>query len=193
MAQAAREKILAAAAQLIHRQGYNNTGLQEILQTAGVPKGSFYFHFKSKEDLALALIDRFVSVWRGLAEETLADTSRPALARLRDFYSQRRDYFCQEGFVGGCPVGNLSQEMGDVSPALRERLSQVIDAMAGQVAQVLAEAQARGELDRRHDPQALAYFIVSSWQGALIRMKVCKCQEPLDLFQEMIFGRLLAG
>jgi TetR/AcrR family transcriptional repressor of nem operon len=69
MAKDTREKILNAAAQLIHRQGYNRTGLQEILTTAGVPKGSFYFYFKSKEDLALALVNRFIEFWLGQAEE----------------------------------------------------------------------------------------------------------------------------
>lgn len=193
MAKDTREKILNAAAQLIHRQGYNRTGLQEILATAGVPKGSFYFYFKSKEDLALALVNRFIEFWLGQAEELLSDPTRPALSRLRDFYAIRRAHFLETGFAVGCPVGNLSQEMGDLSPVLGERLDQVIDTMAGRLAQVLAEAQDRGELALHHDPQALAYFIVSSWQGALIRMKVCKCPEPLDIFLEMVFGRLLAA
>jgi TetR/AcrR family transcriptional repressor of nem operon len=83
--------------------------------------------------------------------------------------------------------------MGDLSQPLREKLSLAIDAMARRVALVLAEAQASGELAPGADPQALGYFIISSWQGALIRMKVCKCAEPLETFEQVVFGRLLAA
>jgi TetR/AcrR family transcriptional repressor of nem operon len=192
MTTATRQRILEAGAQLIHRQGFNHTGIQEILQAAGVPKGSFYFYFKSKKDFGLALIDYFGQFWLAKVEEILEDKSLPPLARLRAFFQWFQDYFSQNGFSGGCPVGNLAQEMGDVSPAFGLKLSQAIDFMAGRLARVLEEARQAGELDPACDPVSLAYFIVASWQGALIRMKALKCSQPLETFQQVVFERLLA-
>ena len=82
----AKDRILTHAAQIIHKKGFNNTGIQEILESAGVPKGSFYFYFKSKEDLGLALIDhyaeRFGSMWRKVLG---ASEMRQSSSDLRDF------------------------------------------------------------------------------------------------------------
>lgn len=188
----ARQRILEAGAQLVHRQGFNHTGIQEVLQAAGVPKGSFYFYFKSKQDFGLALIDFFGQFWRQTAEEFLDEASQPPLARLERLFAFFLEYFRQNGCVGGCPVGNLAQEMGDVSPEFGRRLSQAIDFMAGRLARVLEEARQAGDLDPDCDPPGLAYFIIASWQGALIRMKACKGPEPLETFQRVVFGNLLA-
>jgi len=192
MTAATRQRILEAGAQLIHRQGFNHTGIQEILTAAGVPKGSFYFYFKSKEDFGLALIDHFGVFWRNKAEELLGDASLPPLARLEGFFAWFHEYFRQNGFAGGCPVGNLAQEMGDVSPAFGQSLARAIDFMAGRVALTLEQARQAGQLDLASDVEGLAYFIIASWQGALIRMKTCKDSEPLDIFQRVVFGQLLA-
>lgn len=186
-----RQRILDAAAPLIHRQGFNHTSIQEILQAAGVPKGSFYFYFKSKEDLGLALIDQFGQFWRQKCEEILTDPGRPPLQWLKDFFAGFQEYFRQNGCSGGCPVGNLAQEMGDVNPAFAQKLSQAIDFMAGRVADVLELARQAGQLAPESDSQALAYFIIASWQGALIRMKAVKNIEPLETFQRVVFDNLL--
>jgi len=193
MTAATRQRILEAGAQLIHHQGYNRTGIQEILRAAGVPKGSFYFYFKSKEDFGLALIDVFGQFFRQQAEAILGDKSQPPLRRLDAFFQFFNDYFRQQGFQGGCPVGNLAQEMGDLSPAFAHKLAQSIDFMASCVAGVLEEARQAGQLEQDRDPQALAYFVIASWQGALIRMKALKSAEPLEIFREVVFGRLLVG
>ncbi|MBW1898902.1 MAG: TetR/AcrR family transcriptional regulator, partial [Deltaproteobacteria bacterium] len=77
-----KQKILAAGASIIHRKGYNHTGIQEILQTVGVPKGSFYFYFKNKEDFGLQVIDYFVSFFGAQAAPVLNDNSIPPLERM---------------------------------------------------------------------------------------------------------------
>lgn len=188
-----RQRLVEAASQLMHRQGYHATGLQQVLSQCQVPKGSFYFFFRSKEDLGLAVIDHFMDFWQHSAGEALADQARPPLARLRGFFAAVHQRLGQGGFHAGCPVGNLAQEMGDLSPALAGRLCQAIDNMAGVVAGVLEEALERGQLPSGLEPRETAYFIISSWQGALIRMKACKHGGPLETFDRLIFGRLLAG
>lgn len=187
-----REHILACGGQIIHHKGFSATGLQEILQTAGVPKGSFYFYFKSKEEFGLALVDYYQAWFADQVRPILKDPSLPPLERLAEFFQWFHHYFEQEGFIKGCPIGNLIQELGDVHPAFREKLHASLDSLIRFVAKLLSEAQERGELSRRLPPEETARFIISAWQGSLIRMKAVAGPEPLDTFQHMTFGVLLA-
>lgn len=192
MSASTREHILDIGGRIIHHKGYSATGLQEILSAAGVPKGSFYFYFRSKEDFGLALVDHYRA---RLAEETgpiLRDEALPPLARLARFFLWFRDHFAAEGFIKGCPLGNLAQEMGDVNPAFREKLHAALENLIRGVTIVLRQARDRGELKPGLEPEATARFIVSAWQGALVRMKAAAGPEPLDNFQAMVFGILLA-
>jgi len=137
---AAREKIILAGAELIHRCGYHYTGTKDILQTAGVPNGSFYFYFKSKERFSLELVDYFESFWSAQANRLLGDENQPPMARLSNFFLFFREYCQSQGCSGGCAVGNLSQELGDTNQALAARLARSIDGMAARIAAVLAQA-----------------------------------------------------
>jgi len=186
-----REHILACGGRIIHHKGFNATGLQEILRVADVPKGSFYFYFKSKETFGLALVDHYQSRLAAQTYPILKDTSKPPLERLANFFLWFRNYFTQEGFIKGCPIGNLIQEMGDVNPAFREKLNQSLGKLIRNVALLLEEAQKRNELPLRLEPEATARYIISAWQGALIRMKAVAGPEPLDTFQQMTFEVLL--
>lgn len=191
MSTTTREHILACGARIIHHKGFTATGLQEILQAAGVPKGSFYFYFKSKEEFGLALVDFYQAWFAGQVRPILKDTAQPPLERLAGFFLWFRQYFEQEGFIKGCPIGNLIQEMGDVSPAFRDKLHASLDDLIRFVSKLLYEAQERGELPERLQPKDTARFIISAWQGALIRMKAAAGPEPLDTFQRMTFKVLL--
>lgn len=107
-------------ADIIHRKGFNHAGLQEILTAAGVPKGSFYNHFKSKEDFGLQVIAYFSDVFHqhiGPIFDGRSLSPLKRLARVFDFYI---DYFNANDHTCGCPVGNLAkaaQQQGAVSTA----------------------------------------------------------------------------
>ncbi len=94
-------------------------------------------------------------------------------------------------YTRGCPIGNLAQEMGDLSPALRTKLKEAVDVMAGFYTQVLDEGQAIGEIPRHLDTEEVADFIVSSWHGALVRMKIEKSGQPLDNHSRFILNTVL--
>ena len=187
-----REHILACGGRIIHHKGFSATGLQEILTAAGVPKGSFYFYFKSKEEFGLALVDHYKSLFATEVRPILKDESLPPLQRLARFFLWFRDHFAREGYIKGCPIGNLTQELGDINPAFREKLHSSLEGLIRGVAKQLEQAQGRGELRRELSPDETARFIVSAWQGALIRMKAAAGPEPLDNFQTMVFEVLLA-
>ncbi len=186
-----KENILKTAAEIMHRKGFNHTGIQEILVAAGVPKGSFYFYFKNKEDLGLQVIDFFLEFYGQKARDMLNDPSTPPLERLNRFMSGFTDLFESMDYTRGCPVGNLAQEMGDLSPAFREKLKEALDAMTTIYEQVLEEAREAGDISERLDARELAEFMISSWHGALIRMKVERSTRPLETVQRFIFETIL--
>ena len=188
-----RERILEAAAELVHYKGFNHTGLKEILDASGVPKGSFYFFFKSKEELGLALVDFYAERIAEVARSCFEDDSRSPIGRLRSFFQWAYVRFETDGCEKGCPIGNLCQEMSDLSPAFREKLESVTERMALGVARLLQQAKETGELPGHLDPGETARFITSSWQGALLTMKVVKTLDPLYRFDRFIFGEILSG
>ena len=187
-----RERIIKTGADIIHRKGFNNTGIKEILDEVGVPKGSFYFYFKNKEDFGLQVVDHFNRQFEGMTGEILENTSNSPLARLQTFLRWFMDLFTSAGFTCGCPVGNLSQEMADLSPAFREKLQEAIDRMADAYSTVLLEAREAGEVSPEMDAKETAYFIIAGWHGALIRMKVTKNIEPLENHYRFVFEHLLS-
>jgi TetR/AcrR family transcriptional repressor of nem operon len=99
--QITKEKILTVGAEIIHRKGFNNTGIQEILKAAEVPKGSFYFYFKSKEDFGLNLIDFFGNILFAKSDEYLNDSRGTPIERLRRFFNEFLTYFQENDFKGG--------------------------------------------------------------------------------------------
>lgn len=191
MKQDTKQAIIEAAAPLIYSQGFHRTGLKEILDAAGVPKGSFYFYFKSKEDFGLALIEHYMRLMGEFTQAYMRDLSTPPLERLERFFSTLADRQREGGCVRGCPIGNMAQEMSDLSQPLRERLNQALEAFSGAIGGVLAEAAARGDLPPGLDPATAAAFVVDAWEGALLRMKTEKSAAPLERFRAVVFGRVL--
>lgn len=187
-----KEKILSVGARIIHRKGYHYTGIQEILKAAGVPKGSFYFYFKNKEDFGLQVIDWFVrdytemlaAIYRKTAQQGPLQRLSAAMDGFIDFY-EKIDFTC------GCPVGNLAQEMGDLNEAFNRKLQQAVDKMVAFFAGFIREAREKGEIAADLDVDETARFIVSSWHGALIHMKISKGPEPLVNHKKFIFEKVL--
>jgi|WetSurMetagenome_2_1015567.scaffolds.fasta_scaffold658389_1 TetR/AcrR family transcriptional regulator, transcriptional repressor for nem operon len=186
-----KDRIIDHAARIMRENGFNNTGIQEILQSAGVPKGSFYFYFKSKDDLGLALIDYYAEFFCALSESSLRSAEGPPLQRLKQFFEDRRLHWDQEERKSGCPIGNLTQEMGVISDAFRAKLRQVFGRMNNDIRECLVEAQDLHEISPDLDPAATADFILNSWEGALLRMKAEGDTDPLILFEKMVFDHVL--
>lgn len=186
-----KSRLIKAGAEVMHLKGYHNTGVKEILDRAGVPKGSFYNFFRSKEDFGLQVIDHYVGFFFEIFNRHLSDASRPPLERIRLLLLGFMDFFTSTDYTLGCPIGNFAQELGDISPVFREKLKSCLDAMSSQFASVLKEARDDGSLHRALDPQETACFIVSSWEGALVLMKVMKSTAPLETHLKYVFDFIL--
>ena len=188
-----KAKILEVAAALVHLKGFNHTGIQEILLAAGVPKGSFYFYFKNKEEFGLDLVDHYMQFFMLMARTHLEASQFPPLERLKRFFDAFRVISEEKECKTGCPIGNIAQEMSGQNEAFRAKLDQAFEKMSDGICRCLEEAQRRGEVDRKLDPQKTADFILNSWEGALVRMKAEKSAEPLKLFSRFVFDRVLPG
>ncbi len=186
-----RQAIIDAGGDLVHRQGFHRTGLKEILDAAGVPKGSFYFYFRSKEDFGLALIEHCAQGFAALADQYLDAPLDGPLARLAGFFVMLRERLAARGYERGCPLGNLAQEISDLSPPMRQAVSHAMRGMAGRLARVLAQSRDAGEIPADLDPDATAAFMLEAWEGALLRMKAEKSGEPLRRFEDFVLHRLL--
>jgi TetR/AcrR family transcriptional repressor of nem operon len=188
-----KARILQKGAELVYTQGFNNTGIQRILESAGVPKGSFYFYFKSKEQFGLEIIDYFMRIFLSTADKHLRRADSSPLKRLRAFFAAFEN-LCREGeYRTGCPIGNITQEMGGLNDAFRSKLDESFQKMKAELADCLNEARTAGEIERDLDTDEIADFILNSWEGALLRMKAQQSAEPLALFVRIIFDRVLRG
>lgn len=189
----ARERILEAGARIVHRQGFQAAGLADILEQAQVPKGSFYFYFKSKEEFGLALIDHYAGLFLSKFSEFSNEADLPYAKRLKRFLWWQSGDFIRAGYRGGCPFGNLALEMADVNEPFREKLKTVFAALKAGLVGLLESAQAAGEVRADLEAGEAADFILNAWEGTLLEMKVSRSPAPRRVFERMVFERLLAA
>jgi TetR/AcrR family transcriptional repressor of nem operon len=186
-----RKLILNNGAKLVHARGFVNTGIQEILDASSVPKGSFYFYFKSKEDFGQALVDHYITFISAMFNKYLKDPERTPLDRMKRYFEESCAFYTNINFSSGCPIGNLSQEMSDISEPLREKLKEAYGKMKADLKACIDEAREQGLIDPAMDTGNLATFILNGWEGALIDMKLSKSVDPLVVFKNMIFDVII--
>lgn len=192
MKQDTKYKIIEAGARIIHHKGYHHTGIQEVLTAAGVPKGSFYFYFKNKEDFGLHVVDFFNQMYLGMIDPILKNEALTAIKKLEGIFDLYISLFKEIDFQCGCPIGNLSQEMGDLSPVFSDKLTQSVEMMAAIYRDLLEKAISSGQADDGIDSSQAAEFIVTSWHGALIKMKINRSIDPLKLHKRFILKLISA-
>ena len=188
-----RERLLDAGLETLHRRGFNGCGVQEITEAAGVPKGSFYNHFESKEALGAAVVDRY---W-----QQRADTSLPILddakvrpcERLRSYFAAMAAKMAKRGYTGGCLIGNLGAELSDQSKLVSDHLAAVFAGWTEAVETCIRDGQREGEIGADCDAAILASFLINAWEGAVLRAKVEKNGAPFVEFNQIVFGKLLAS
>jgi len=186
-----RDHLIDVGVGLMHRNGYNATGLTDILQAAEVPKGSFYHHFGSKEDFAAAALEKYGMRERDHAAAILKDITIPPLKRLRRYFRDLMKIYGQEGAIPGCMMGRFSLEIAEESPQLRKQISAAFDHWQHTIATVIGQAVAQKELLAGTDSELLAGFLLNSWEGALLRSQAEKSNAALETFMRYVFDGLL--
>lgn len=185
--------LLESGIEIMLEKGYNNTGIMEVLKRTGVPKGSFYHYFESKEDFGLKIIDHFAASHKEKLDKTLGIRSLSPLARLKAFCDFGVSNFQSLNCRKGCLIGNLSQEMSDQSEAFRKRLLDIQCESHRRFADCMKEGQQAGEISKKYNCDDLAEMFLSAWSGAMVRAKTCKTVTPLESLRRILFEHILVA
>jgi TetR/AcrR family transcriptional repressor of nem operon len=183
--------LVQAGLRLLHAEGYAATGIQSIVESVNVPKGSFYNHFASKEAFGAEVMDAYFDRNEGKLRAILGNADVAPLVRLEAYFDDRIEALKAAGFAKGCLLGNFSAEVADHSALVRERLASHFAAWGHFFEICIAEAQDQGAVSDRLPAALLGRFVLNSWEGALLRMRAEKSEAPLVEFKQVVFGKLL--
>ena len=190
--QATRRNLVVNGADFLHAVGYAASGVQDIVAAAGVPKGSFYNHFGSKEAFGAAVIDAQSECSLARLRLALGDEGVPPRERLIADFLRRSRLHEEAGCSRGCLFGNLSLEIADHSDVMRESLRSHFRRWRDLLETCISAAQKDGSIRNPAPARMLADFTLNAWEGALLRSRSEKTVEALALFQDFIFNGVLA-
>ena len=184
-----REDIVQAGLKCLAEKGFNAVGVQDITDTAGVPKGSFYNHFESKEALGAEIVARYGA--NQTRREILTDPAVRPLQRLRRHFDRISTLYADSKFTRNCILGGFSAELANQSETIRESLRKLYGQWTKDLEATIVEAQAKGEIANKTKASDLAAFLLDSYEGALLRARVERNRKPFDRFMKFAFGELL--
>lgn len=183
-----RDKLLDKGVALLMEQGYHGTGLQELVQSAGVPKGSFYNYFASKEAFSAEVVKHYIDPFIKQLDRHLQRKDVSADAALRAYFNELIEETERRDFKGGCLLGNLIGEIGDTSELAQTSLRNAVHRYRDKLREGLARGQREGSFRKDIDAKDMADFLVNVWQGALLRMKIERSVRPLTQFCDMLLN-----
>jgi TetR/AcrR family transcriptional repressor of nem operon len=163
---------------MLLEHGYSGLGIQAVLDRTGLPKGSFYHHFESKQDMALQAVDMYTTIGHQLLDRCLAPDGRPALERLQTFFEQLAVFYGTQGYLG-CLLGALGQELSGVNDVFRKKIEDCLASLAAPIARCLEQARREGDLPPGTDPRQLADVLLNAWEGAALRSRLLRSPQPL--------------
>ena len=173
-----KQRLLNAGLTMLLSHGYNDLGIQALLEATHTPKGSFYHHFKDKEDFALQVLDQYMhGVYAGL-DAYLGDPTHPPLERVRRFFEATQELYREQGYMG-CLMGCLGQELSGVNEVFRRTIEGCFSGLAARLARCLEEARQRGDIPADADVRQMAEVLVDCWEGAALRSRLRR--EPASL------------
>ena len=175
-----RQHILDTAKPIILGKGFSAVGLSELLAVAGVPKGSFYHYFKSKELFGEALLDSYFSNYQARLDARLKQKDCSAAERLMSYWSAWLETQSSEGIENKCLTVKLSGEVSDLSDTMRVALhngtNRIIEALAG----CIREGAVDGSLPKNIDAQKTALTLYNMWLGATLLTKIRRDRSALE-------------
>jgi len=173
-----KEALLRTGLAMLLEHGYNGLGVQAVLAAAGIPKGSFYHHFRDKEDFALQVIDQYMGEVHAALDACVASTELAPLERVRRFFEMTERHYREEGYMG-CLLGGLGQELAGVSEVFRAKIEWCFSQIAERLAVCLEEARALGDVPPDIEARRVADVLVDCWEGAALRSRLRRDAAPL--------------
>lgn len=187
-----KQKLLDAGLRMLLERGYHDLGVQAVLEETGVPKGSFYHHFSSKEDFALQVIDAYMRDVHAGLDACLEDLTHPPLQRVRNFFEGTAEKYRDEGYLG-CLLGGLGQELSGTSEVFRRKIAWCLSEITERIAACLEQECRPGGALEDSDPREVARLLVDCWEGAALRTRLQRDPRPLEAMLDFYFARFAAA
>lgn len=177
-----RDALLRAGMLVLTETGFTRSGIDPILKSVGIPKGSFYHYFSSKEAFGLAVLERYRHYFEAKLDSFLLDDAFPPLERLQRFAQDAQDGIIRHDYKRGCLVGNLEQESTQLSEAFRAQLQQTYQSWQIRVAASLKLALEQGDIVLLDSIENTSQAFWIGWEGAVHRTRLMKNTQPLSVF-----------
>ncbi|MDI7251546.1 MAG: TetR family transcriptional regulator C-terminal domain-containing protein, partial [Actinomycetota bacterium] len=186
---------------LMYANGYARTSIEDVIRAAGITKGSFYFHFRSKEDLGYAVIQSAADYILGRLREALEKPGLSSWERLEAMLREIQGIVEAADCTRGCILGNLALETSHDHPGFREAIAAAFREWWDLIASHLENMKEEGQLPPNFDCQAYAQFAVSALEGGIMMSKVTRDPGPmrtaanlmLELLKKAWEGKLTAA
>jgi len=180
-----RKKLLEVGVSMFLDQGYHGTGIQEVVNKAGIPKGSFYNYFNSKEDFGSKTVIYFSDQFKEFLNIIVEDSEKDAYRAINRFFNDFIDTFEKKNSKEGCLIGNFAAEISDTSELNRETMAKCMNEWKDILGVIISRAQEQGKI--RNDIKALelADFLLNSIEGSVLRMKLQTNTKPLKQLKKM--------
>jgi TetR/AcrR family transcriptional regulator, transcriptional repressor for nem operon len=177
-----REALIRCGVEVLTEQGFMATGIDGILKRVGVPKGSFYHYFASKEAFGLAVLESYAGYFARRLDRWLLDESLSPLERLAGFVQDSKISMARYGYRRGCLVGNMGQEVSVLPEGFRAALETTFLDWQRRLCACFDAARQAGELPVRTDCADLAAYFWIGWEGAVLRARLVQSDSPLNTF-----------
>ena len=189
-----KEKILKVAYKIIYENGYNKTSVDEIISKAKISKSNFYYYFKSKESLAIAVLDlRIEQYVSEIINETLTNNKLTPLKRLESFYNKVVKFHKKNECKYGCPFGNLANELSGKNHKFRKRLAAFFEQWREKIELCLKDGIENKEFSDKFNPKLFSEIILAHLEGAILMSKTYKQINPLEKGSKEIINLLKAA
>lgn len=188
---ATREDLIRSGVYALTEKGFSNSGIDEILRRVGVPKGSFNYYFRNKEDFGLEILKRYDERFSSRLEFYFCDDERPSKEGLIAFMEDAKENLVKHDYRRGCIVGNLGQELNTLPKTLSGEVARVFKNWQNRLARCLERARLLGEISEDSDCQRLAVVFWCGWEGAVLKARLERKVDPLndfgDFFVKSVF------
>lgn len=186
-----RELLIRRGTELLSQRGVSATTLDEVLKSVGVPKGSFYHYFPSKDAFVLATLDAYAAYLSRKLDRHFGNATLSPLARVQAFVDDACAGVERHEFSRGCLVGNLGQEVGCLEATIQQRLEEIFQRWEAQLARCLQAAVVAGEIRPATDCAALAHAFWIGWEGAILRARLMHSTSPMRAFYKLFLAALV--
>ncbi|MDW6001839.1 acrylate utilization transcriptional regulator AcuR [Vibrio mangrovi] len=177
-----RDELIRSGLALITQNGFMSAGIDSIVKSVQVPKGSFYHYFQNKEAFGHAVLESYGCYFARKLDKHLQNETLSPLSRIESFVTDAKAGMARYDFKRGCLVGNMMQEVPQLSEEFSQHLQSILMDWQTRLANCLSQAKTSGEIPDTADEQQLAVIFWSGWEGAVMRSKLFQSVKPLDEF-----------